>query len=101
MCSPRSRQSKRGLGADWAAHLSQPGIERRGQRPPPGPDAKRACRIGQSGARLPGMADRLRRFLEYLEQPLDPLKIPPGEAALEMAIVQEDHFPLGRPMGRG
>jgi hypothetical protein len=29
------------------------------------------------------MADRLRRVLEYLEQPLDPLKIPPGETAFE------------------
>src|SRR3981189_2140342 len=72
---------------DCVAHLSQPGIERRGQRPPSGPDAKRACRIGQSGAGLPGMADRLRRVLENLEQPLDPSKIPPGEVALEIAMV--------------
>src|SRR4030088_2564062 len=69
---------------DAAAHLSQPDIERRHQRPPPGPNAKRACRIGQTGARLPGMDDRLRGILENLEQPLDPLKIPPGEAAREI-----------------
>src|SRR5229473_1830299 len=75
---------------DSAAHLSQPGVERRRQEPPRRPHAKRACRIGQPGARLPGMANRLRRLLENLEQPLDALKIPPGEAALEIAVVGED-----------
>src|SRR5260370_9726682 len=47
------------------------------------------------------MADRLRRVLEYLEQPLDPSKIPPGEAALEIAMVREDQRRKGRHMGRG
>src|SRR3977135_4383885 len=47
------------------------------------------------------MADRLRRVLEYLEQPLDPLKIPPGEAALEIAMVREDQSRKGSNMGRG
>src|SRR4030081_219651 len=86
---------------DCVAHLYQPGSEPRGQRPSPGPDAKRACRVGQSGARLPGMAERLRRVLEYLGQPLDRWKIPPGEAALEISMVREDQRRKGRHMGRG
>src|SRR5438270_8197323 len=73
-----------------AAHLRQLGIERRSRRLWRGPDAERARRIGEARAGLPGMTDRLRGAFENLEQPFDPLKIPPGEAALEIAMVRQN-----------
>src|SRR5438874_10721698 len=73
-----------------AAHLRQLGTKRRSRRLWRRPDAERARRIGEAGAGLPGMTDRLRGALENLEQPFDPLKIPPGEAALEIAMVRQN-----------
>src|SRR5436309_4294045 len=75
--------------AQRAAHLRQLGIERRSSRLWRGPDPERARRIGETGAGQPGMADRLRGALENLEQPFDPLKISPGEAALEIGMVRQ------------
>src|SRR5882724_8863473 len=76
--------------ANGVAHLAQSGIERQHKRPLPGPDPERPGRIRQPGSRLPGMTDRLRGLLENLEQPLDALKVPPDEAALEIAMIGED-----------
>src|SRR3977135_3064967 len=47
------------------------------------------------------MANRLRRILENLEQPLAPLKIPPGEDALKIAVVGKDQDRKRRDMSRG
>ena len=55
-----------------------------------GADAKRARRVGEAGAGLPGMTDRLCGIFENLEQPFDPVKVPSREAAFEIAMVGED-----------
>src|SRR6266852_2142368 len=64
-------------------------------------DAKRASGLGQSRAGLPGMADRLGGSLENLKQPRDPWKIPPHEAAPEIAMMREDQRRECRHMRRG
>ena len=47
------------------------------------------------------MTDRLRGLLENLEQPLDALKVPSDEAALEIAMVGEDQGCECGDMSRG
>src|SRR5712691_8460528 len=47
------------------------------------------------------MTNRLRGLLENLEQPLDALEVPPGEAALEIAVVGEDQGCERGDMSRG
>src|SRR5207247_1507980 len=73
--------------AERVAHLPQPGIEGRRQRPPQRWQAERAGGVGQPRSGLPGMTDRLRRVLENLEQPLHPAKVPAREVAPEIAVM--------------